>query len=84
MLVGLDLLEVSPAGRFDLMPSVAAKLILEALAVIARTRSNNDEEKPCMHVFFVVTNCEDGDIPANHACPSCPRLLPVFFHYVIA
>ena len=37
-LVGLDLVEVSPAGRFDPTPSVAAKLILEAFAVIARDK----------------------------------------------
>jgi agmatinase len=37
-LVGLDIVEVSPAGRFDPTPSVAAKLILEALAVIARDK----------------------------------------------
>lgn len=37
-LVGLDLVEVSPTGSFDPTPSVAAKLILEALAVIARDK----------------------------------------------
>jgi len=37
-LVGMDLVEVSPAGTFDPTPSVATKLLLEALGVIARDK----------------------------------------------
>ena len=38
-LVGMDLVEVSPAGEFDPTPSVAAKLLIEAFGVIARDRA---------------------------------------------
>ncbi len=38
-IVGMDLVEVSPAGRFDPTPSVAAKLIVEAFSVIGRDKA---------------------------------------------
>ncbi len=37
-LVGMDLVEVSPAGEFDPTPSVATKLIIETFSVIARDK----------------------------------------------
>lgn len=37
-LVGIDLVEVSPAGEFDPTPSVAVKLLIEAFGVIARDK----------------------------------------------
>jgi agmatinase len=37
-LVGMDLVEVSPAGRFDPTPSMATKLLIEAFGVIARDK----------------------------------------------
>lgn len=37
-LVGIDLVEVSPAGEFDPTPSVATKLLIETFGVIARDK----------------------------------------------